>query len=113
MSLNLKILSLAFIIVLTVLIFLIVKKGKMLLKYSIIWYACLTVLALFTLFPGLLAWFTKIFGIQISSNFIFAFMIAVLFVICISLTMIVSKQNEDIRVLVQEVSILQSESLKK
>lgn len=109
MSLNLKLFALLFIAFLMLAIFIIVKRGKMLLKYSIFWYACLIVLALFTVFPNLLVWLTELFGIQISSNFIFAFMIGTLFVICISLTVIVSELSERVRSLIQEVSILKNE----
>ena len=113
MSLSSKLLALVFIIIVALAIFIIVKKGKISLKYSIIWFACLFLLALFTIFPDLLAWITKLFGIQISSNFIFAFLICVLFVICISLTVIVSELNEKVRNLIQEVSILKNERIKK
>lgn len=106
MSTSLKILSLAFILALAVAILFIVKKGRITLKYSIIWYACLLVLAILIIFPNILVWVTRLFGIQASSNFVFAFMIGILFVICISLTVIVSDQSERIRCLIQEVSIL-------
>lgn len=106
MPLNVKILSLIFIIAFAVIIFLVLRKGRISLKYSIIWYACLFVLLLFTIFPEFLRWLTGLIGIQIPSNFIFAFMLGVLFVICLFLTMIVSEQNEKIRRLLQEMSII-------
>lgn len=106
MSFNLKLLSIVFILALAFVILLITRKGKMYVKYSIIWYGCLFVLLLLTIFPSLLRWFTNLFGIQISSNFIFAFMIGILFIICISLTVIVSGQNEKTRHLIQELSII-------
>ena len=106
MSFNLKLLSIIFIISITLVIFFVTRKGKILVKYSIVWYGCLFILLLLTIFPSVLSWFTDLFGIQVSSNFIFAFMIGVLFVICISLTVIVSEQNEKIRSLIQEISII-------
>ena len=106
MSFNLKLLSIIFILSITLVIFFVTRKGKILVKYSIVWYGCLLILLLLTIFPSVLAWFTDLFGIQVSSNFIFAFMIGVLFVICISLTVIVSEQNEKIRTLIQEISII-------
>ena len=86
-----------------------VKKNKISVKYSIVWYLCLFTLTLFTIFPNLLGYVTKLFGIQVSSNFIFAFMIGVLFIITLSLTIIVSEQQEKIRILIQEVSILKKD----
>lgn len=106
MSFNLKLLSIFFILSITLVIFFVTRKGKILVKYSIVWYSCLLILLLLTIFPSVLAWFTNLFGIQVSSNFIFAFMIGLLFIICISLTTIVSNQNEKIRSLIQELSIL-------
>lgn len=109
MDLNIKLIATAFIVVLFLLVTSFVKRGKMTVKYSVVWYLCLLTLLVFTIIPNLLGWFTKLIGIQVSSNFIFAFMIGVLFVISISLTVYASEQNEKIRTLIQEVSILKEE----
>ena len=110
MKLEIKLLAIAFILVLMFFITHFVKKNKMSIKYSIVWYLSLIILAIFTIFPNILGWATNLIGIEVSSNFIFAFMLGVLFIICISLTIIVSNDQERIRVLIQEVSILNSES---
>lgn len=86
-----------------------VKKNKITIKYAIIWYLSLIVLMIFTAFPEILGWFTSLIGMKLSSNFLFVLLIAFLFIICISLTIIVSEQKEQIRLLIQEVSILNSE----
>ena len=110
MKLEIQLLAIAFILVLMIFITHFVKKNKMSIKYSIVWYLSLIILAIFTIFPNILWWATNLIGIEVSSNFIFAFMLGVLFIICISLTIIVSNDQERIRVLIQEVSILNSES---
>ena len=110
MKFEIQIMAIIFILILMIVITHFVKKNKMSIKYSIVWYLSLIILAIFSIFPNILGWATKLIGIEVSSNFIFAFMLGVLFIICISLTIIVSNDQERIRVLIQEVSILNSES---
>lgn len=86
-----------------------VKKNKITIKYAIIWYLSLLVLIMFTTFPEILGWLTSLVGMELSSNFLFVLLIAFLFFICISLTIIVSEQKEQIRKLIQEVSVLKKD----
>jgi hypothetical protein len=109
MTTNLKIISILFILLIIFIITFFVKRNRIIIKYSIVWYSCCLLLILFTLFPNLLSWFTHLFGIEVASNFIFALLIGFLFIISISLTIIVSQQKEQIRKLVQEVSLLKEE----
>ena len=90
-----------------------VKKNKITVKYSIIWYLSLFVLIIFSIFPELLGFFTRLVGMQLGSNFLFVLLILFLFFICISLTVIVSEQKEQIRNLVQEISILKHKNNKE
>lgn len=106
MSTSLKLASIIFILTIVVFITIFVKKHKISVKYSIIWYFCSLILILLVLFPSLLTWLTDLLGIQVASNMIFALMLGVLFIITISLTIIVSEQKEQIRTLIQEISIL-------
>ena len=85
------------------------KKNRITVRYAIIWFVSLLVLMLFVLFPEILGWLTSLAGMQLSSNFLFVLLIVFLFFICISLTIIVSEQKEQIRKLVQEVSILKDD----
>lgn len=109
MSLAVQLVALTFILVLFILVTYYVKKNKISIKYSIVWYLSLFILTIFTIFPVILGYVTKLIGIQLSSNFIFAFMIGVLFVITLSLTIIVSEQQDKIKMLIQEVSILKND----
>ena len=109
MKFGIQLFALIFILFLFVLVTYYVKKNKISIKYSIVWYSCLLALTLFTIFPDVLGFVTEFFGIQVSSNFIFAFMIGVLFIITMSLTIIVSEQQEKIKMLVQEISILKKD----
>jgi len=86
-----------------------VKKEKITIKYAIIWYSALIILMVFSIFPEVLGFLTKLIGFEISSNLLFVLLIAFLFFISISLTIIVSEQKEQIRHLIQEVSILKGD----
>lgn len=108
MKFEIQLVALIFIFLLFILVTYYVKKNKISVKYSIVWYLCLLLLTLFTIFPNLLGYVTNLVGIQVSSNFLFAFMIGVLFIITLSLTIIVSEQQEKIKQLVQEISIIKS-----
>lgn len=112
MSLSIQLVALAFILFLFILVTYYVVKNKISIRYSIVWYISLLVLTLFTVFPWLLGYVTKLIGIQLSSNFIFAFMIGVLFFLTLSLTIIVSEQQDKIKMLIQEISILKSNEKK-
>lgn len=106
MPTNLKLFAILFILILILFVTYFVKKNKISIKYSIVWYFSCLLLAIFTIFPSLLSWVTNLFGIEVESNFIFALMIGFLFIINISLTIIVSEQKEIIKKLVQEVSLM-------
>lgn len=108
MSNNLKILAILFLLFIAIIITLFVRKNKISIKYSIIWYIICLVLAILTMFPDMLGLITNAFGIQVASNLIFAILIGGLFIITISLTVIVSIQKEQIKKLIQEVSILKN-----
>lgn len=86
-----------------------VKREKISVGYSIVWYLSLAVMMLFSIFPEIFGFFSRLIGFEISSNFLFVLLIAFLFAICISLTIIVSEQKEQIRRLIQEISIIKSD----
>ena len=112
-SLKMKLVAIISILFVIITITHFVKKNKITIKYAIIWYISLIVLILFTAFPEILGWLTSFVGMELSSNFLFVLLIAFLFVICISLTIIVSEQKDQIRLLVQEISIIKSDKEEK
>lgn len=110
MSLELKItsiLSLAFTIII---ILYFVKKDKILIKYSLVWLIPCIILLIFVLVPGFLTWTTNLLGFQTASNMILTLLVGILLIITLALTIIVSSQKEQIRLLIQEVSILKEKS---
>ena len=113
MSIELKITAIISILFLIVLILHYVKKEKILIKYSLVWLLPCIVLLVFVLVPGFLTWTTNILGFQTASNMILTLLVGLLFIITIALTVIVSTQKEQIRLLIQEVSILKEKNNKK
>lgn len=109
MSTNLKIISIVFSVILILVVLLFVRKGKITIKYSLVWLGSTFILLILSIFPSVLSWLTKIIGIQVASNLIFALIIGILLIVCISLTIIVSSQTEKIKLLIQEVSLLKEE----
>ncbi len=108
-DLKIKVAAVVAILFVIIIITYFVKKNRITVKYAIIWYLSLLVLMLFSIFPEALGIIANSFGFALSSNFLFVLLIAFLFFICISLTIIVSEQKEQIRKLIQEVSILKKE----
>ncbi len=85
-----------------------IKKDNISIKYSLIWLASCLISIIIILVPQFLERLSKILGFELASNMIFMIAIGVLFAISFSFTIIVSKQTQKIRLLIQEVSMLKS-----
>lgn len=89
------------------------KKDKMPVKYSLIWlFSSLLILAL-GLFPNILVSISKIIGFITMSNFVVGIFIFILLMITLFLTVIISKQEKKIVLLIQEISMLKEEKNEK
>lgn len=86
-----------------------VARGRLLLKYSLLWLLLCLALLVCALFPGIVYTVSGLFGILAPSNFVFLVAIAILFVIALSLSVVVSKQVNSIKNLTQHVAILEKE----
>ena len=97
------------IVVVAYLIFIIhlLKKKKLNLKYTLLWLIAGIVLLIVTIFPDLMYSISNILGIKtpINSALILASMFII--VILITITSIVSGLNNNLRVLTQEVALLE------
>lgn len=84
-----------------------VAQSKLLLKYSLLWMT-LAVASIFSaLFPDPLFAASKALGFEAPSNFIFFIALFFLFAICLSLSIIVSKQALRIKNLVQQEALIE------
>lgn len=108
MSFNLQIVAVLFLLAILVSIIYILRKGRIAIKYALVWFFAALVLLIFVIFPGLMNSLTNLLGFEVGSNMIFAGLIAMLIFINIALTVIVSGQSSKIRLLIQEVSMLKT-----
>jgi len=86
-----------------------VSQGRLLLKYSLLWLALGIVALVIALFPHLATFLARAFGFGLTSNFVFFVVLALLIVICVALTGIVSWQSRDIRSLIQQMALLKKD----
>lgn len=106
MSANLRFYVLLAGIILLLVIVQLLRKEKVFVKFSFLWFFSVVLLALIALFPDTISFFRKLLGFETSSNMVIGIFIFTLLFITISLTVIVSGQKTKIQLLIQEVSIL-------
>ncbi len=82
------------------------KRNSLSIKNSIAWLLLPIVFLIIAIIPEPLEAFAKWLGFEALSNFIFLVAIALLIIVCFSLTLTTSKQQTEITKLIQEVSIL-------
>ncbi len=93
-------------LILLIIIFIILKKGRIPVKYSLIWIFASIIILLLGLIPNLFWSISKFIGFVTMSNMIIGIFIFVLLLITLSLTVIVSGQKKKNTLLIQEISIL-------
>lgn len=83
-------------------------KRKMLeLKYTLIWLFAGVIMGIMIYFPELLVWFVRLLGIESNMNGLYILCIAFIMMILMTLTSIVSRQQLKIRILIQEISMME------
>lgn len=85
------------------------KSKKMSIKYSLMWLLIPLFFAVFVLFSDIIINFANKLGFEVLSNFVFFMVIGLLFIICFSLTIIVTHLNQKIIALTQEIAMLKKE----
>ena len=109
MSLVLRGSLLIFAIVLIIVTIIVVKKGLMPIKYSLLWFFSALIILLVAVFPILVESVANIIGFITISNLIIGILITLLLFLTMSLTIISAGQQAKITLLVQEVSLLKHE----
>lgn len=84
-----------------------VVKGRLQIKYSLLWVVLAVLLLVLSLFPMLATFISELLGFQSPSNFVFMLGLFFLLLISMSLSIIVSWQATYIRSLVQSVALLE------
>ena len=91
------------------------KKGKLSLRYSLLWGFSGLLMLILAVFPGTLDWFARLIGVYSSVNALFAVILFCGMLLMISFTVIVSKEKQEIVRLVQKMALLENriEALEK
>lgn len=110
MNITLKIFLVVILLLLAYLIIHKINKQDISMRYSCVWLIMIFILIILAIFPQIAMWLANILGFEKSSNMIFLIAIIVLFYISFLHTITVSKQNEKIKDLVQEISILKEKN---
>lgn len=108
MSNNLRILLIVFSLLLLIMVLKLISNRRLPIKYSLIWIISAFLIMIVGVFPYLVTSVTKMFGFVATSNFVIGILLALLLAITLILTVIVSNQKNQIKRLVQELSILKS-----
>ena len=83
-------------------------KRKMLeLNYTLIWLVVGLIMGIMIYFPELLVYFVRILGIESNMNGLYILCIAFIMMILMTLTSIASRQQMKIRILIQELSMME------
>lgn len=112
MSIVLKISLLVLLLFQLVLIIRTVKKKKLTMKYASFWVTLIILMAIIVIFPDIVFKLSTFAGFEEASNMIFLLGFFFLFYVSFIITTSVSIQNEKIKLLIQEVSLLK-ESVNK
>lgn len=112
MNINLKLSLIILLILQLVLIINRVKRKKMTMKYASFWILLIIIMSIVVIFPGIVFKLSSIAGFEEASNMIFLLGFFFLFYVSFIITTSISIQNEKIKTLIQEVSLLK-ESVEK
>ena len=106
MSLSLRITLLIFSLLLIVITTMVLKKGRIPVKYSLLWYFSAIIILLLSIFPFVIRWVADLFGFEAISSMVTGILITILLFLTMSLTIITSGQRHKIALLIQEISLL-------
>lgn len=94
--------------VLTIIIVLLLKR-QLREKYATMWLLIGLTLLIISVFPGLLVAMTHVLGVEVPANLIFALSIVLLVGVALHLSWELSRAEEEIRRLAEEVSIVRTD----
>ena len=106
-SRTLQIVMLLAVAVYFILLYLLLKKRSLHLKYTLLWIFSGVLMLALAVFPRLLDWFAALIGIYEPTNALFSLIFFCVIIILMSLTAIVSKQNERTKRLAQTIALLE------
>lgn len=86
-----------------------IKSQKLLIKYSLLWFALSLVILLVALFPDPVFRLARMLGFDVASNFVFAAGFFFVLVVCLTQTRAISKQIMKNKQVVQRVALLEKQ----
>ncbi len=86
-------------------------KGKLRTEYSIIWILMGVIFLFFSIWRKSLDVLANFFGVYYAPSLIFIFFFFMIFIFLIHLSVVNSKQHEEIKKLAQEIAILKKETI--
>lgn len=90
-----------------------IRQSKLQIEYAIFWLIFAGILVLFSLFPQVIALFTRMMGMQLPVNFIFLFFIFVLMLKLFFTTIELSTLENKVKDLTQEIALLEKQRLEE
>lgn len=109
MSLPLMLALVFFSIALIAIVSILVVRGKIPVKYSLLWYVFAIIVLLTGLFPNFFGVLGRFVGFNILSDFIIALILVILIFLNIALTVMIASQRRRINIVSQEVALLKKE----
>ena len=85
------------------------RKGKLPVKYALLWIFALIISAILIVIPGCLKWLAEFLGFELVSNMVLLLLCVISLLLCLSLTIMIAEQKRKTTLLVQELSMLKSE----
>lgn len=108
MSFKLRISLIIFSVILAIITTVVLRKGRIPIKYSLLWYFSSLIIFMVAVFPFTLEQVANMLGFKTISNLIIGIIIGILLFLTMSLTIISSGQKKKITLLIQEVSTLKN-----
>lgn len=104
--LNLRIVLICALLVYFAIVLIFLKNKTLELRYTLLWLAAGGILTVLVVWPKLLSICVNLIGIQSNMNGLFIMAFAFVIMIMMSLTAIASKQSNRIKILVQEMAVM-------
>lgn len=82
-----------------------IRVSRMQIRDSIFWIIFMLSLLVFSVFPGIAAWFSQLLQIQSPINFILLFVIFILIIQLFFISMKLGKAESDLKMLAQRIAI--------
>ena len=107
LSASLRSAMLIAILIYFILLVVMLRQKRLNLRYTLLWLFSGVLMLVLSIFPQLLNGVTRLMGIQLQSNALFAILFFCVLIILVSMTSIISRQNESIKQLVQHIALLE------